>query len=92
MWGWVHLPVGPQLLREECSNIIIDKSFPASPHMRGRHLQESDQEPRPIHHQLLQQHIAKSKDFQKNPEEESLASEIGMLEVDEITMKVCLKL
>lgn len=37
--------------------------------------------------QLLQQHIAKSKDFQKNPEEESLASEIGMLEVDEITMK-----
>ena len=39
--------------------------------------------------QLLQQHIAKSKDFQKNPEEESLASEIGMLEVDEITMKVC---
>lgn len=38
--------------------------------------------------QLLQQHIAKSKDFQKNPEEESLASEIGMLEVDEITMKV----
>jgi len=37
--------------------------------------------------QLLQQHIAKSKDFQKNPEEESLASEIGMLEIDEITMK-----
>jgi len=37
--------------------------------------------------QLLQQHIAKSKDFQKNPEEESLASEIGMLEVDQITMK-----
>ena len=30
----------------------------------------------------------KSKDFQKNPEEESLASEIGMLEIDEITMKV----
>jgi len=37
--------------------------------------------------QLLQQHIEKSKDFQKNPEEESLASEIGMLEIDEITMK-----
>ena len=38
--------------------------------------------------QLIQQHIAKSKGFQKNPDEESLASEIEILEAEDSNLKV----
>jgi len=37
--------------------------------------------------QLLQQHIAKAQDFQKS-DNDSFANEVGMMEVDELAIKV----
>lgn len=39
--------------------------------------------------QLLQQHISKAKDFQKSSDNDSFATEIGMMEADELAVKVC---
>lgn len=38
--------------------------------------------------QFLQQHIAKAKDFQKSSDNDSFATEVGMMEADELAIKV----